>query len=76
MADSEFSVPELAGLRNSLLSEGVDFRAAAEMLQLFLAGRGYGVSRDEARDAVSRVGLSGCSVEAIQRELSRIALVQ
>jgi len=76
MMDGEFPAPELVGLRNSLLSEGVDFRAAAEMLQLFLAGHGYGVSGDEARDAVGRVGLSGCSLEAIQRELSRIALVQ
>lgn len=76
MAESNFSPPELAVLRNSLLTEGLDSRSAAEVLQLFLAGRGYGVSRDEARDAVSRVGLSGCSLEAIQRELSRIALVQ
>ncbi len=75
MAESEFSTPELAVLRNSLLTEGLDVLSAAELLQLFLAGRGYGVSRDEARDAVSRV-VPGCSLEAIQRELTRIALVQ
>jgi DNA repair protein RadC len=75
MTDSEFSVPELAVLRNSLLTEGLDALSAAELLQLFLAGRGYGVSRDEARDAVSRV-VPGYTLEAIQRELSRIALVQ
>jgi hypothetical protein len=76
MTENDFSAPELVLLRNSLLSEGLDFRSAAEVLQLFLAGRGYGVSHDDARDAVSRVGLSRCSVEAIQRELTRIALVQ
>ena len=75
MTASEFSVPELAILRNSLLTEGLDSRTAAELFQLFLAGRGYGVSRDEARDAVSRV-VPGCSLESIQRELTRIALVQ
>ena len=75
MAENNFSVPELAVLRNSLLTEGLDVLSAAELLQLFLTGRGYGVSREEARDAVSRV-VPGCSLEAIQRELSRIALVQ
>ena len=76
MAEDRFSTPEVAVLRNSLLVEGLDSRDAAEVLQLFLAGRGYGVSRDEAREAVHRVGGSGCSLEVIQRELSRIALVQ
>ena len=76
MAEKKFSAPELTVLRNSLLTEGLDTRDAAEVLQLFLMGKGYGVSRDDARDAASRVGTCGCSLEAIQRELSRIALVQ
>lgn len=73
---SKFSEPEVAALRSNLLEGSYDVRDAAELLQLFLIGRGYGVSPEEARAAVSRVGGSGCSVEAIQRELNRIALVQ
>ena len=76
MAETRFSTPEVTVLRNSLLAEGLDARDAAEVLQLFLTGRGYGVSRDEAREAVRRVGGSGCSLDVIQQELSRIALVQ
>jgi hypothetical protein len=72
----KFSAPEVAGLRNSMLQEVLDLRAAAEVLQLFLMGRGYGVSTDEAREAVGRFGVAGWPVEAIQRELNRIALVQ
>jgi hypothetical protein len=72
----KFSAPEVAGLRNSMLQEVLDLRAAAEVLQLFLMGRGYGVSSDDAREAVRRFGVAGWPVEAIQRELNRIALVQ
>jgi hypothetical protein len=39
-------------------------------------GRGYGVSSDDAREAVGRFGVAGWPVEEIQRELNRIALVQ
>jgi hypothetical protein len=59
-----------------MLQEVLDLRAAAEVLQLFLMGRGYGVSSDDAREAVRRFGVAGWPVEAIQRELNRIALVQ
>ena len=37
---------ELAALRNDLMQGGmIDSRDAAELLQVFLMGRGYGVSR-------------------------------
>ncbi len=72
----KFSTPEVTGLRHSMLQEVLDLRAAAEVLQLFLVGRGYGISSDEAREAVRRFGVAGWPVEAIQRELNRIALVQ
>jgi len=72
----KFSAPEVAGLRNSMLQEVLDLRAAAEILQLFLMGRGYGISSDDAREAVRRFGVAGWPVEAIQRELNRVALVQ
>jgi hypothetical protein len=75
MTDEKFNVTELAALRNDLLQGGIDSREAAELLQVFLIGRGYGVSPEAARDAASRVEGSGCSLEVIQKELESIALV-
>lgn len=71
----KFSVAELAALRNDLLQGGIDSREAAELLQVFLIGRGYGVSPQAAIDAAGRVEGSGCSMEVIQKELENIALV-
>lgn len=76
MMAEKFSVPELAALRSELLQSGLDSRDAAELLQVFLVGRGYGVSPEAARDAISKVEGSGCSLEVIQQELDRIAMVQ
>jgi hypothetical protein len=42
---------------------------------MFLMGRGYGVSAEDARNAVSKVGLAGNTLEAFQREIESIALV-
>jgi hypothetical protein len=69
----KFSAPELAALRSELLL-GFDSKDAAELVQLFLAGHGYGVSAEAARHAVSRVGMMGSTLEVFQRELERIAL--
>jgi len=76
MMAEKFSVPELAALRSELVQAGLDFRDTAEVLQLFLMGRGYGVSNEAALDAARKVEVSGCSLEVIQRELDRIAWVQ
>ena len=70
----KFSVLELTALRSELL-QGFDSKDAAELIQMFLAGHGYGVSAEEARTAVSRVGMMGGTLEAFQRELESIALV-
>jgi len=71
-----FSTMELAALRNDLLQGGmVDSREAAELLQVFLMGRGYGVSPQAAMDAAGRVEISGCSLPVLQRELEGLALV-
>lgn len=71
-----FTVTELNALRNDLLQGGmVDSREAAELLQVFLMGRGYGVSPEAALDAASRVEISGCSLPVLQRELEGLALV-
>jgi len=71
-----FTVMELASLRNDLLQGGmIDSRDAAELLQVFLMGRGYGVSQQAAMDAAGRVEISGCSLPVLQRELESLALV-
>ena len=71
-----FTVTELSALRNDLIQGGmVDSREAAEHLQVFLAGRGYGVSQTAAIDAAGRVEMAGCSLPVLERELEGLALV-
>jgi hypothetical protein len=71
-----FSVMELSALRNDLLQGGmIDSREAAELLQVFLMGRGYGVSPQAAMDAASRVEMAGCALPVLQHELEALALV-
>jgi len=74
MMAEKFSLPELAALRSELL-HGFDSRDAAELLQMFLAGHGYGVSVEEARNAASKSCMPGGTLEAFQRDLESIALV-
>jgi hypothetical protein len=72
----KFTVTELNALRNDLLQGGmVDSREAAELLQVFLMGRGYGVSPQAALDAAGRVEISGCSLPVLAHELEGLALV-
>ena len=71
-----FSVTELTALRNDLLQGGlIDSREAAELLQVVLMGRGYGVSPQAAMDAAGRVEMSGCAIPVLQQELESLALV-
>jgi hypothetical protein len=70
-----FSTTELTALRNDLLGGLIDSREAAELLQVFLMGRGYGVSPQAAIDAAGRVEMSGCSIPVLQSELENLALV-
>jgi hypothetical protein len=71
----KFSAPELSALRSEVLQGGLDARQAAELFQVFLIGRGYGVSPQAAWDAAATIGGCGCSIESLQRELEKIALV-
>jgi hypothetical protein len=72
----QFSNTELAALRNDLLQGGLaDSREAAELVQVFLMGRGYGVSPQAAMDAIGRVEMSGCALPVLQKELEGLALV-
>lgn len=75
MATDKFSVAEVTALRNELMQRMLDPSEAAELLQIFLMGRGYGVSPQAALDAASRMGAAGCSMDAIHRELEGVALV-
>jgi hypothetical protein len=70
-----FSKAELMALRRDLLQDLIDSRDAAELVQAFLMGRGYGASPQAALDAVSRVEMSGCSMPVLKRELETLALV-
>ena len=72
----KFSTTELVNLRNELMQSGIDSWQAAEVLHGFLTGRGYGVSAQNARDAIGRlVEPAGCSLDCMQEELERLAFV-
>lgn len=71
----KFSVAEVAALRNELLTGGLDSFQTAELLKMFLAGRGYGVSPENALDAVGRIDGTHCDVESLHKELESLALV-
>lgn len=71
----KFAPNELTTLREELTRAGIDMWQAAEVLSAFLAGRGYGVIPEQARDAVLRLEGAGCSPECMQMELERVALV-
>ncbi len=75
MMAEKFSSTELTALRNELLQSGVDSWDAARLFQMFLMGRGYGVSPEAALDAASRIEGAGCALDVIQKELEGIAMV-
>jgi hypothetical protein len=71
-----FTMTELAALRSDLLQGGmVDSFEAAQLLQVFLIGRGYGVSPKAALDAAGRVEMAGCALPVLQHELENLAMV-
>ena len=71
-----FTATELAALRSDLLQGGmIDSYDAAELLQIFLMGRGYGVSPKAALDAAGRVEMAGCALPVLQHELENLAMV-
>ncbi|MHB1857163.1 MAG: hypothetical protein ACYDBH_02345 [Acidobacteriaceae bacterium] len=71
----KFPTVELQELRDGLLQHGLDSWQAADLISSFLAGRGYGVSRQSARDAVARFEDAGRSIDCIQAELEKLAMV-
>ncbi len=77
MDDKErFTMTELTALRSDLMQGGmIDSYEAAELLQVFLMGRGYGVSPKAALDAAGRVEMAGCALPVLRSELESLALV-
>ncbi|MBT9332100.1 hypothetical protein [Paracidobacterium acidisoli] len=71
----KFSASELNDLRTGLMQSGLDSRQATQLLAVFLAGRGYGVNNDLAHEAVLQIEMSGCSLDCMQYELEKVALV-
>jgi hypothetical protein len=71
----KFNISDVANLRSELIQGGLDSQQSGELLQMFLMGHGYGVSRDAARAVASRLGSVGCPLEAVRQELERLALV-
>lgn len=69
-----FTPTDLLNLRSELLQSGADSFQSAEIVCNFLSGRGYGVSKHEARDAASRIEGPGCTPERIQAALEQVAL--
>ena len=71
----KFDAADLSSLREELMQSGLDSWQAAELISAFLSGRGYGVSNHAARGAASRIESVGCSLERMQEELEKLALV-
>ncbi|HZY62484.1 MAG TPA: hypothetical protein VFE38_08155 [Edaphobacter sp.] len=71
----QFPAAELNGLREELRRSSVDSWQSADLISRFLAGRGYGVSTDAARMAAQRIESVGSSLQTIQEELEKLALV-
>ena len=70
-----FTHTDLMMLHTQLAGSNVDSFQAAQIVANFLSGRGYGVSQQEARVAVSRIDSARCQVERMQAELERVARV-
>jgi hypothetical protein len=71
----KFSMAELSRLRQELMQSGIDSRQAAELVTAFLSAHGYGVNSTLVPDVLPRLEGSGCSVDCVQAELERVALV-
>jgi hypothetical protein len=71
----KFTATDLSSLREELMQSGLDSWQAAELISSFLNVRGYGVSNHAARGAASRIESYRCSLQCMQEELEKLALV-
>lgn len=74
-AVEKFAASDLSGLREELKQAGLDSWQAAELVYSFLMMRGYGVSNQAVRGAVTKIEVAGCTLEHMQLELEKLALV-
>ena len=74
-AIEQFPAADLHSLREEIRKSSVDGWQSAELISNFLSGRGYGVSNADARSAASRFESLGCSLQSMQEELEKLALV-
>ena len=70
-----FTAADLYSLRQELTQSGLDSRQAAELIGAFLSVRGYGVSSHAVCGAAVRIESVGCSLQSMQEELEKVALV-
>jgi hypothetical protein len=71
----QFSATQLENLRTALMDSAIDSWQAADVLRTFLAGRGYGISPQGARDAIARLEGTDRALDSMQEELERVAVV-
>ena len=71
----KFSTAELTRLRQELMQSGLDSWQSAEMVTAFLSAHGYGVKSELVSEVLLRLEGSGCSVDCMQSQLERVALV-
>ncbi len=72
-----FSAGDVSLLRSALQERAAQFDCwqCADMIEMFLRSRGYGVSRQAARTSIARLESTHCDDEAVAEELERLALV-
>jgi len=75
VAVEKFATSDLSGLREELKQAGLDSWQAAELISSFLKLRGYGVSSHAARGVVTTIEAAGCTLEHMQKELEKVAMV-
>ena len=71
----KFTEMELSTLRNEIAREGLDSWQAAEVLSVFLVGRGYGVNAEHARNIIGRLEGGRCGYDCMQAEIEKLAWV-
>ena len=70
----KFSTVEVATLRCNLVNGGLDSFQAAEIIKMFIAAHGYGISPERALDTANRLEATRRNVESFHRELEAVAL--
>jgi hypothetical protein len=71
----QFSAIQLENLRTALMDSRIDSWQAADVLSDFLTGRGYGVNPQRARGAITRLEGTARTLDCMQEELERVAVV-